>query len=143
MTICDRCGGEIEGPAHMNPSQILENLCGFCLLQVKKEIDDVNRQQKRREYFKMLTDPKIWANYPILSIIRKGEKTRHGVLLADKRPVVYIENGRQFDGHKGKVAKFVRKHMKPIIYPTFDAILDDGWEVSPTDMKPIAGRLVI
>lgn len=137
MTICDRCGEEIDGPAYMNPNMVLENLCKFCLSQVKKDVDCVNGQQKRRGYFKMMIDPKIWTNYPILSIIRKGEKTGHGVLLADKRPIVYIEDGHRVDGHKGKVAKFVQKHMKPIIYPTFDAILDDGWEVSPKDMRPI------
>lgn len=143
MTICDRCGEEIEGPAYMNPSNVLENLCRFCYLQVKKDINSTDRKQKRREYLKMMTDPKIWANYPALSIMKKGEMTEHGILLADRRPIVYLENGYRLDGHKGKIVKFVQKHMKPITYPTFEAILDDGWEVSPEDMKSILGRLII
>lgn len=144
MTLCDKCGEEISGPAHPNPEQSMENLCEYCYRDVKKKICDANRERNRRTYLGIMRNNKSWPRHPVLSLIRKvstvkKEITEHAFLLSDLTYILYIENGCSISGCNKDIAKFIVMNMKQSKYPSFEAIVDDMWEVDPVEIKTTAG----
>lgn len=144
MTLCDKCGEEISGPAYPNPEQSMENLCEYCYRGVKKKMYDANRERNRRTYLGIMRNNRSWPRHAVLSLIRKvgtakREITEHAFLLSDSTHILYIENGHNISECNKDTAKFIARNMKQSKYPSFEAIVDDMWEVNPVDIKMAAG----
>jgi hypothetical protein len=89
-------------------------------------------EQLRQDDLDMMKNPMTWHCWPILPIKKRNEsggRPEFGLLLATKKPVVYLVG--MFDlGDLGiKNTADIMKKVKSTAYSSFEAILDDGWIV--------------
>lgn len=92
-------------------------------------------EKERQENINDMKNPGCWPHYPVLPIKRrenssKGrEKLEAAFLLATGEPIVYLLNMWSIGELGCKNLKDVQEKVKSIKYSSFEAMIDDEWEV--------------
>lgn len=89
-------------------------------------------EKERKEDLGMMKNPDTWLRWPILpmkKIEKEEERPKLGFMLATGKPIVYTRNMYELAHIGVKTVKEIMENVSNTEYASFEAVLDDGWQV--------------
>lgn len=82
--------------------------------------------EEKAEHVALMKDAEEWSWYPLCPVKRYSDGKMQAAVITPGKPIVYLKNLFSIEGDD---LAHALKDVPTVAYPTFEAMVEDGWEV--------------